>query len=74
MSRSLPPRPNLEHLKKQANELLHACREGDADAAQRLRAEGSLPTGRAVRLSDAQRAIAREYGFASWAKLKGHVE
>lgn len=27
-----------------------------------------------VRLADAQRVLAREYGFASWAKLKRHVE
>jgi ankyrin repeat protein len=28
----------------------------------------------APKLADAQRLIAREYGFASWAKLKAHVE
>ena len=56
--RSLPPRPNLEYLKKQAKELL----------AERL------PREPAWTLSDAQHALAREYGFESWPKLKAHVE
>src|SRR5579871_2907130 len=54
MSRKLPERPNLEHLKKQAKELLR-----------------DLPAGK---LADAQHALANEYGFATWAKLKVHVE
>ena len=74
MSRSLPPRPNLEHLKKQAKDLLEAFRNGDAAAKDRLLAGASLPDRRPPNLSDAQRAVAREYGFASWPKLKKHVE
>jgi hypothetical protein len=58
MSRVLPPRPNLEYLKKQAKELL----------AERL------PSEPAWALSDAQHALAREYGFPSWPKLRAHVE
>ena len=58
MSRHLPPQPNLEHLKKQAKELLRELQQRDSDA----------------QLADAQHAIAREYGFASWPKLKAHVE
>jgi ankyrin repeat protein len=54
MSRELPKKPNLEHLKKQAKELLR---------------NGGLG-----RLADAQHALANEYGFATWAKLKSHVE
>ncbi len=54
MSRQLPEKPNLEHLKKQAKELLR-----------------TLPQGK---LADAQHALANEYGFATWAKLKSHVE
>lgn len=53
MSRKLPENPNLEHLKKQAKELLRAMRQG--------------------KLADAQHALAQEYGFATWAKLKFHV-
>jgi len=58
MSRHLPPQPNLEHLKKQAKDLLHDMQERDP----------------ASKLADAQHAIAREYGFLSWPKLKAHVE
>jgi len=54
MPRVLPEHPSLEHLKKQAKDLLH--------------------DGGATRLADAQRLVAREYGFPSWAKLKAHVE
>jgi hypothetical protein len=57
MPRRLPDHPNLEHLKRQAKDLL---------AELRRRAP-------AMHLADAQRALAREYGFASWTKLKTHV-
>jgi hypothetical protein len=33
-----------------------------------------LRSGREGKLADAQRALAHEYGFATWAKLKSHVE
>jgi len=52
--RPLPERPNLQHLKNQAKDLLKA---GEADS-----------------LSSAQFEIARRYGFASWPKLKAHVD
>jgi ClpA/ClpB-like protein len=58
MSRHLPAHANLDHLKKQSKDLLHDLQE---------RNPGS-------QLADAQHAIAREYGFASWPKLKAHVE
>lgn len=58
MSRSLPSRPNLEHLRNQAKELL----------------EGARRQHPSWRLADAQFALARDYGFASWPALKHHVE
>jgi len=58
MSRKLPPHPNLEHLKNQAKDLLRELKQRDP----------------ALKLSDAQHEIAKEYGFASWPKLKVHVE
>ena len=73
-ARKLPPRPSLEHLKKQAKELLDAVRARDGGALDRFRA--SAPRGanpKSPRLSDAQYAVAQEYGFATWAKLAGHV-
>jgi len=68
MTRNLPARPNLEHLKKQAKDLLHDFQQGDPEAIQRLSASGN------PKLADAQHAIALEYGFASWPKLKEHIE
>ena len=58
MSRNLPPQPNLEHLKKQAKDLLHDLKQQNP----------------ALKLADAQHMLAREYGFASWPKLKVYVE
>lgn len=80
--RTLPENPSLEHLRYQAKDLLKAHAELDAAAAQRLREfhprcakESDAEIFAApIRLSDAQLAIAREYGFASWARLKRRVE
>lgn len=88
MKRELPARPNLEQLKNQAKDLLNSCKQGASDALERIReyhprwskaADEVLPHGAPargpkLRLSDAQVVIAREYGFASWPKLKEHVE
>ena len=79
-ARTLPVVPNLEQQKKQARELLDAARAGDAQALGRLRthhprgaALADTPD-RAFKLTEAQLVIAREYGFASWPKLKAHIE
>jgi hypothetical protein len=79
---TLPSRPNLDHLKKQAKDLLRACRAGDPAAFARLRL--SLPAARGRddaalakgdwRLHDAQSCLAREYGFPSWDALRAYVE
>jgi len=75
---SLPLRPNLEHLKRQAKDLLKAYRSG-VPAARRLveqHGSGQTQPGTPVTLSlaGAQHILAREYGFASWPKLKQHIE
>jgi hypothetical protein len=41
---------------------------------QHIRSLASLSALVAPRLADAQHVIARDYGFASWPKLKEHVE
>ena len=46
----LPDRPNLEYLKKVAKDRLHDLQRSDP----------------AAQLADAQLAVAREHGFASW--------
>jgi ankyrin repeat protein len=66
---SLPAQPNLDHLRRQARDLLRAARAGDASAAGRLRAVSDRLT-----LTTAQLAVAREYGFASWAALRIEVD
>lgn len=81
MRRELPPSPHLDHLKKQAKDLLASHRRGDAEATERLRAAlpslaGMTPeqVRRApVALHDAQSAIAREHGLASWNELRAEV-
>ena len=70
-TRQLPTPPNLEHLKKQARVLLRESLEGDAAATQRFHDAG-VPS--QPKLADALHTIAREYGFDTWAMLKGHVE
>src|SRR5580704_19759075 len=56
--RRLPPQPSWEQLRKQAKDLLEELRAGDPAAA----------------LHDAQRVLARAYGYPSWAKLKAFVD
>ena len=58
MSRNLPQFPNLDYLKKRAKSLLRELQ---------CRSRGA-------KLTQAQHAIAREYGFPSWTKLKVYVE
>ncbi len=70
---SLPVVERVEFHRKAAKELLRAARAGEADAVGRLReALGRLPA--APRLADAQRAIAREHGHASWAAFRRDTE
>jgi len=74
MSDSLPERPDLDQLRRQAKELRDAARSKEDGAAERfVRHHGSAPQG-AVTLAAAQLVIARELGFASWPRLKAAVE
>ena len=81
-SKSLPARPSLDQLKRQADELHRLHRDHKASAAARIvanhpRCKHMQPVdvfaGTFV-LADAQLVIAREYGFDSWAALKHQVE
>jgi Lon protease-like protein len=81
MQRDLPTRPSLEHLKKQAKDLLDAHQRRDKEALARIRA--AVPSFAAMSdeelesapfaLHDAQSAIAREYGLKSWSDLREEV-
>jgi hypothetical protein len=80
--RVLPPKPDLDHLKYQAKDLLRDHARRNLGAAQRIRefhprfasATDAEIFEANLKLSDAQLAIARESGFPSWARLKRHVE
>ncbi|MHB1327205.1 MAG: ankyrin repeat domain-containing protein [Gemmatimonadales bacterium] len=72
MSQDLPARPHLDHLRHQAKSLLRGFASGRPEAIARVeRAIGPHPI---LKLADAQRVLAREYGFSSWAKLRTRVE
>lgn len=58
MTKKLPPQANLDWLRKTAKQL-HKAWQSD---------------GRADKLSDAQFAIAREYGFPSWRAMKQEID
>ncbi len=65
----LLPGADLDQLRRQAKELLHAAQAGDASAVARV----SAVSDRLI-LTAAQLALAREHGFASWARLKTEVQ
>ncbi|MBZ2195370.1 aminoglycoside phosphotransferase family protein [Occultella gossypii] len=54
----LPDSPNLDHLRRQAKDLLAGLRDGEPTAS----------------LADAQAALAWQYGFRAWPDLKAEVE
>jgi hypothetical protein len=58
MTRALPPRPDIKHLRKEAKQLY-------------IRLHRQAPE---AQLADAQFILAAEYGFKSWGKLKSEVD
>src|ERR671919_1526288 len=71
-SKSLPVRPSLESLRKQAKKLARDIAAGHADAIARARAQlpnVDLP----LTQRNAQLVIAREYGYAGWQDLTAEV-
>jgi hypothetical protein len=76
-TRSLPPKPSLEHLRKQAKALQAAHKGRDAEAIARINTHlpklSDATTDQIAVASftrtDAQLVIAREFGFASWPLL-----
>jgi len=65
----LPARPDIDQLRHQAKDLLRAAKAGGAEALRRVHAVSDR-----LVLASAQLAVAREYGFASWPRLKTEVE
>ena len=78
----LPERPNFEHLKKQAKDLLRAYRAGEPAALARFRVALPAAAGKDdssiaaldLKLADAQSCIAREYGLPAWRALRNYVD
>lgn len=68
--RDLPVRPNLEHLRHQAKDLLHAVQAREANAiAEFSEYHPELGNPAEAQLSDAQLVLARSYGASSWPRL-----
>ncbi len=75
--RTLPPRPSLTNLRKQAKTLARQFRDADPAARERVRAFHPHPSRFSepdrFPLADAQLVIAREYGLKSWSHLVAHL-
>lgn len=80
--RQLPSRPNLDHLKQQAKDLMKAHAARSLAAAQLIRefhpqfrgATDEAIFAAEFKLSGAQLTVAREHGFQSWTRLKRRIE
>jgi hypothetical protein len=73
-TRTLPDKPSLAQLRKQAKELLKAYRACEDAAMAEVKRFERQPYPTRFDLADAQRVLARAYGFSSWTNLKEHVE
>jgi ankyrin repeat protein len=73
-TRRLPQHPSLEQLRKQAKELLERYRAGDASTVAEVKTFERGADASNFALHDAQRVLARSYGFASWPKLTAFVD
>ncbi len=77
MAKSLPSTPNLEHLKKQAKQLVQGHQAGEVEAFNRIKASFPKLMSASVQdilaaefsLCNAQLVVAREYGFSTWTDL-----
>src|SRR5215472_3110582 len=73
-TRRLPPHPNLGQLRKQAKDLLQQYRSGDPAAIAEIQKLERSPDPSTFALNDAQRVLARAYGYESWPKLKAFID
>jgi len=67
--RHFPVRPNLDQLRHQAKDLLHALRRGEPEALAELHKHRPAKIAATIRLADAQLVLARSYGLSSWPRL-----
>jgi ankyrin repeat protein len=73
-TRTLPSQPSLAQLRKQAKELLKSYRAGQNAAVVEVERFERSPDPATFVLADAQRVLARAYGFSSWTALKNQIE
>lgn len=73
-TRTLPERPDLDQLKRQAKELLDAFRAGEPGAIAEVSRHYHDAKKATFALHDAQLVIARAHGFRSWPRLKAYVD
>ncbi len=73
-TRRLPLQPNLQQLRKQAKDLLAQYLAGETAAVEEVKRFERNPEPLSFALHDAQRVLARSYGYESWAKLKAFVD
>lgn len=80
--KSLPIKPSLEFLKKEAKALRSLHRQADDVCCERIRKNDTAYKHKTndeilaakFSINDAQRIVAREYGYNSWATLKQYIE
>jgi ankyrin repeat protein len=73
-TRAIRENPDLDHLKRQAKELLEAYRESSPEAVAEVTAYHRTATPETFALHDAQFVLARSYGFESWPKLEAAID
>jgi ankyrin repeat protein len=72
-SRTLSPKSNLDALRKEAKRWMKAIEASDVDAIARYAALADTPS-ETPKLREVQQALARDYGFSSWAALKQEID
>jgi len=65
---------DLDQLKRQAKELLKAFEAGDFSAREIVERHFQQVSPAELQLAGAQLVVARHHGYASWAKLRAHVD
>ena len=73
-TRRLPKQPSLVQLGRQAKDLLEQYRAGDPASVAEVQQFERQPDPAAFAFRDAQRVLARAYGYQSWPKLKAFVD
>ena len=74
MAHPQPPFATLATFKRFAKQLLKSYRDNPSLSEERIARYCPDDLGPDFKLADAQRVVAREYGFESWPKLKKYLE